>query len=193
MIALNPLWLARRAWLAIARRRFSTWRVSPTAQLGAVRVRGGAGCNLGVGDESIVDATFSFERPGATVRIGARTFVGRSHLVAAQSIDIGDDVLISWGVTIADHGSHSIRFSERRDDVVDWGQGRKRWDHVPVAPVRVCDKAWIGFQAIVLKGITIGEGAIIGAGAVVTRDVPPWTVVGGNPARVIREIPPNER
>lgn len=48
-------------------------------------------------------------------------------------------------------------------------------------------------EAIILKGVTIGEGAIVGAGSVVTKDVAPWTVVGGNPARVIKEIPINLR
>ena len=57
----------------------------------------------------------------------------------------------------------------------------------------ICDKSWIGFNSILLKGITIGEGAIIGAGSVVTKDVPPWTIVAGNPAQIIREISLNER
>ena len=54
-------------------------------------------------------------------------------------------------------------------------------------------KVWIGFNAIILKGVTIGEGAVVGAGSVVTKDVLPWTVVAGNPARLIREISENER
>jgi len=55
------------------------------------------------------------------------------------------------------------------------------------------DKAWIGFNSIILKGVTIGEGSIVGAGSVVTKDIPDWSIVGGNPAKVIREISENER
>ena len=60
-------------------------------------------------------------------------------------------------------------------------------------PIVIKDKAWIGFNSIILKGVTIGEGAIVGAGSVVTKDVPPYTIVAGNPARIVREIPENER
>ena len=60
-------------------------------------------------------------------------------------------------------------------------------------PVLICDDVLIGCMAVILKGVTIGEGAIVGAGSVVTKDVPPWTIVAGNPARVIREIPEDER
>lgn len=58
-----------------------------------------------------------------------------------------------------------------------------------VASIKIGDKSWIGYNVGVLKGVTIGEGAIIGAGTVVTKNVAPWTVVAGNPAPFIRELP----
>jgi len=64
----------------------------------------------------------------------------------------------------------------------------KDWSVVPTKPIRICDKVWIGMNAIILKGVTIGEGAVVAAGAVVTKDVPPWTVAAGNPARVVKCI-----
>ncbi|MGM9578000.1 MAG: DapH/DapD/GlmU-related protein [Evtepia sp.] len=60
------------------------------------------------------------------------------------------------------------------------------YSQVKSAPIVIRDKAWIGFNAILMKGITIGEGAIVGAGSVVTQDVPDYAVVGGNPARIIK-------
>ena len=64
----------------------------------------------------------------------------------------------------------------------------KDWSNVNSAPITICDDAWIGMNCIILKGVTIGEGAIVGAGSVVTKDVPAWTVVAGNPARVVKKI-----
>ncbi len=89
-----------------------------------------------------------------------------------------------------DHDSHHPDFAKRRNDVVDWGRGEKDWTHVAMAPVRIEDKVWIGFNAIVLKGVTVGTGSVVAAGAIVTRDVPPWTVVAGAPARVVKELEP---
>ena len=148
------------------------------------------GCRLVVGRRSIVDARIIADRPGAEFIVGDRTSLGNSLLVAAQRIEIGDDVLMSWGVTIVDHNSHSLEWSDRQHDVVNWGKGVKLWDQVTVAPVRIGHKVWIGFGASILKGVTVGEGAVVAAGAVVTKDVPAWSVVAGNPAKVIRALTP---
>lgn len=64
----------------------------------------------------------------------------------------------------------------------------KDWSVVKTSPITIKDKVWIGRNVIVLKGVTIGEGAVIGAGAVVTHDVPAYTVVAGNPARIVKHI-----
>jgi galactoside O-acetyltransferase len=92
-----------------------------------------------------------------------------------------------------DHDSHAVQFENRRHDVRDWMRGTKDWTSVVRRPVRIDNKAWVGARTIVLKGVTIGEGAIIGAGSVVTGDVPPWTLAAGNPARIIRSLTDEER
>lgn len=114
-------------------------------------------------------------------------------MVLAEAITLGDDVVISWGVTIVDHNSHAVAWEDRASDVLDWGRGHKDWSSVKILPVLIEDKVWVGFNAIILKGVTIGEGAIVAAGAVVTKDVPPHTIVAGNPARVIRNLAEPER
>lgn len=108
--------------------------------------------------------------------------------MSAESVTIEDDVVISWGVTIVDHNSHALEWEKRAQDVADWHRGRKNWADVVIAPVILKKRCWIGFNASILKGVTIGEGAIVGAGTVVTKDVEPYTVVAGNPARVVRSL-----
>jgi acetyltransferase-like isoleucine patch superfamily enzyme len=149
-------------------------------------------CVLNIDELSQVEGSLYFDRDNASINIGKRVF-NNGSLIAAQNISIGDDVLISWGVTVVDHNSHAISFSERAEDVTNWRLGKKDWAHVKTAPIKISNKVWIGFNSIILKGVTIGEGAIVGAGSVVTKDVPAWTIVAGNPAKIIREIPEDER
>jgi len=159
-----------------------------------VRPIGTQGCRLTIGANTLMEGDVFFDKDNARVSIGARSFIGgASRIVAAVSVTIGSDVLVSWGVSIVDHNSHAMRFSERSNDVMAWREGKKDWTNVKTAPVVIGDKAWIGFNAIILKGVIVGEGAIVGAGSVVTKDVAPWTVVAGNPAKLIRELPEDER
>ena len=156
---------------------------------------------LKVGENSLVSGIFIFETQTGIVTIGDRSFIGSSTFLSIEKITIGNDVMISWGCTIIDNNSHSLIWTLRRNDVLDWKKGvesgglgvYKNWEVVERKPIIVKDKAWIGFNSILLKGVTIGEGAIVGAGSLVTKDVPDWTVVAGNPAKVIRIIPDYER
>lgn len=146
-----------------------------------------------VGNQSFIRTVIAFEKKSARVEIGNRTFIGGGLITVADEVVIGDDVMLAWGVSISDHNSHSICFSERANDVVQYLDGVKKWESIAINSVKICDKAWVGFNTIILKGVTIGEGAIIGAGSVVTKDVQPWVIMAGNPARLIREISENER
>ncbi|MDN4986754.1 acyltransferase [Bradyrhizobium sp. WYCCWR 13022] len=152
------------------------------------RLRRVSGNRLQIGDGSIVHANIIFEAQGGEVRIGDRSYLGLSTLICFRSVSIGNDVLVSWGATIVDHDSHSLEWDLRRNDVRDWARNRKDWTYVPNASVVICDKAWIGFNVTILKGVTIGEGAVIAACSVVTRDVPPRALVAGNPARIVRML-----
>ncbi len=157
-------------------------------------VREPNGCRLSIGAESNIESLIVLEKQDAEVQIGSRSHLGGGTLVdAACRIEIGDDVLIGFEVLIMDHDSHAVQFENRRHDVRDWMRGSKDWTSVVRRPVRIDNKAWVGARTIVLKGVTIGEGAIIGAGSVVTGDVPPWTLAAGNPARIIRPLTDEER
>jgi len=165
-------------------------------KLAAARLvaRDADGCTLSIGSESNIEGALVFERQDVNVCIGSRTHIGGGALVdAACKIEIGNDVLIAFEVLIMDHDSHSLNFDRRKQDVVDWINGTKDWTHVKKSPVKISDKVWLGARVIVLKGVTIGEGAVVGAGSLVTEDIPAWTIAGGNPAKVIRKLMDDER
>jgi acetyltransferase-like isoleucine patch superfamily enzyme len=109
---------------------------------------------------------------GATLRIGNGTYLNRNtEVVAAGSVTIGRDCMIARDVLIMDTDQHAL-------------PGRE----LVVRPVVIEDRVWIGSRAIILKGVTIGHDSVIGAGAIVTRSVPPASVVAGPAARVIRTL-----
>lgn len=111
------------------------------------------------------------------LRIGDRSNFGRDlHIVCVGSVDIGSDVLAADNVFIAD-SYHAYVDSDQT--VLDQGMA-------PARPVKISDGAFLGVNTVVLPGVTIGARAYIGAGSVVTKDIPPYTVAAGNPARVIR-------
>ena len=169
-------------------RRGGTIKVGANSVLRWYRFHVPVGSSLSVGRDCVVHARISFDLSNASVEIGDRTYIGSSHIVAGHSVKIGNDVLISWGVTIIDHNSHAVSWEERLNDVTDWRKGVKNPSKVAVDEVVIGDRAWIGFNAIILKGVHIGEGAIVGAGAVVSKDVPSYAVVAGNPATVVKKM-----
>jgi len=173
--------------------RYPHVAIHSSAKVNFRAVRYTPGSTLEIGEGSIVEGSLVSERDGASITIGRNSFIGSSVIVSATRIDVGDDVLISWGCSIVDHDSHATAWSERKRDVRDWREGKKDWSHVDVRPVKICDKSWLGLNVIVLKGVEVGEGAVVAAGSVVVKSVAPWTIVAGNPARVIREIPVEDR
>lgn len=150
-----------------------------------------------IGSNCVIDGTFVFETNTGEIRIGNRCHIGSSTFISKSSITIGDDVTIAWGCCLYDHNSHSVNWDERKNDTSEEYKDyiatgdpilNKDWSHVKTKPIVVKDKAWIGMNAIILKGVTIGEGAVVGAGSVVTKDVADWTVVAGNPAQVVKKL-----
>ena len=152
---------------------------------------------LTIGANCIVSGQFVFESNEGYVKIGEHTYIGGGTFISRSGIEIGNNVTIAWGGTFYDHDSHSLDYMKRRkdidDELGDIRNGRnfiqnKDWSDVNSRPIKICDDAWIGMNVIILKGVTVGEGAIVGAGSVVTKDVPAWTVAAGNPARVVKEL-----
>jgi acetyltransferase-like isoleucine patch superfamily enzyme len=112
---------------------------------------------------------------GLEIRVGHRVFINQNcTLYDFAEISIGDDVMIGPNVSIVSAG-HPVEPSERRTCLVG-------------KPITIGANVWIAAGATIIGGVTVGENSVVAAGSVVTKHVPPNTLVGGNPARVIRSI-----
>lgn len=132
---------------------------------------------------------------GGRIEIGQYCYIGEGTKIwSAGTITLGDRVLVSHNVNIFDSSTHPVSASRRHEQFKQIIlSGHPTNINLSESPIIIHDDVWIGASATILRGVTIGRGAIVGAGAVVTKSVPEWTIVAGNPAKVIREIPIDER
>jgi acetyltransferase-like isoleucine patch superfamily enzyme len=152
-------WLANHVFMTVAPYRARHWFLRRY-------------CGLVLGADSTICAGCFIT--GHNVRVGAGSVVNRgTYLDGRAALRIGDNVNISHQTLI-----QTLTHDPRHPDFA-----------VLARPVAIDDHAWVGARAIICPGVTIGEGAVVGAGAVVTRDVAPWTIVAGNPARPIGTRP----
>ena len=187
-------WHRYRAYVAI----HPTAIIDPCATLKIFNPPHPARPCIEIGEGSHIFGNFALLRPQATIRIGARCQIGQSHFVCADRIEVDDDVLMAWGITLMDNDSHALDWEYRSADAKRAYEDYRRdpsnlirtkdWSHVAASPIRVRRRSWIGFNAAVLKGVTIGDNAVVAAHAVVSADVAPFDVVAGNPARVVRSL-----
>ena len=127
--------------------------------------------------------------------IGDNVYIGDDCIIScAERIEIGRLTLLAHGVQIFDNDSHPLDpISREQDYMTVTGQRSGPRPPIASAPIWIGERAWIGFNAIVTKGVCIGEGSVVAAGSVVISDVPPYTVVAGNPARVVKQLAPIDR
>jgi acetyltransferase-like isoleucine patch superfamily enzyme len=146
---------------------------------------------ISIGEGSHISGLLMVYPYGGAIKMGNHCSLSPgARIVSGGSITIGDRVLIAHNVNIIDNISHPIDAALRHDDFVSsYSGGMKEFD-VKSKAVTIGNDVWIGFNSAVMRGVNIGNGAIIGAGSMVTKDVQPWTVNVGNPLKCIRELTP---
>lgn len=128
-----------------------------------------------VGNEVWIEPRITLAR-GKTISIGYRTYINANvTFVDDYKIDIGSDVLIAPNVTMVTTG-HPVHNEMRQ------------YGEMFSFPIKICNKVWIGANVVIMPGVTIGKNSVIGAGSIVTKDIPENVVAYGNPCKVAREI-----
>lgn len=136
-------------------------------------------CGVRIGPRSLILGAIELAGPGP---IQSRLTIGAdSQITAPLYADLCDTITIGDRVFI---GHHAVLITTNHEIGPHW----QRCGGWKSAPIRIEDGAWLGARVTVLPGVTIGKGAVVAAGAVVTRDVPPDTLVGGVPAKVLRQL-----
>lgn len=166
-------------------------QASPTVKINGVVMIVGCGRNISIGSGTTISSgkranpiggasrTILSVSPNGKIKIGKDCGISNSAIVASTSVIIEDQVMIGGNCKIYDTDFHSIDFDSRM---------MKPDPTIKCREVRIKKGAFIGAHSIILKGVCIGEKSVIGAGSVVTRDVPDGEVWGGNPAQFIKVI-----
>jgi acetyltransferase-like isoleucine patch superfamily enzyme len=166
------------------------WRV-----FGAPRIQRHRGSHIAIGDGFQLRswprsnpliaqrAVLSTRTAHAQIRIGRDCGFSGAVLVANDRIEIGDRVLLGANVFVLDNDFHPLDPERRRENPAD----------ADSRPIAIENDVFVGMNSVVLKGVRIGQGSVVGANSVVSRDVAPNTLVAGNPAQVIRPVVPEER
>ncbi|HVF48488.1 MAG TPA: acyltransferase [Pyrinomonadaceae bacterium] len=144
------------------------------------------------------DATGAYDRtsfvvaPEGRISVGAYTVLNGTYLVCNERISIGDHCLVAWGSVITDTwgDARSATLEARRASLSAAARdARRRLPPVCAPrPVTLEDNVWVGFDSVILPGVTLGRGCVVGCKTVIPQDVPPYAVVVGQPARIVRYL-----
>ena len=147
-----------------------------------------------IGANTVIRGVIRCEDAGRC-EIGADVYVGDGAIVSVRTgVEIGDGTLLAHGAQVFDNDTHPVDAAERRAHFRSILKlGPRREFPIGVKPVRIGRDCWLGFGAAVMKGVSVGDEAIVAAGAVVTSDVRSRTIVAGNPARQVRALDQPQR
>ena len=142
-----------------------------------------------IGGDCAIRGVIRCEEAGE-VEIGSLVYIGDGAIISARTrVEIGDGSLLAHGVQVFDNDTHPLDPAEREAHFrTILKLDPRRGFTVASSPVAIGRRCWIGFGAAVMKGVSMADGSIAAAGAVVTADVPSHCIVAGNPARIVRRI-----
>jgi len=155
----------------------------------------GARENIHIGHHCLIGCNL-VSRFNGKISIGNNVYIGgNTSIYCKEAVEIGNEVIISNNVFIMDNNNHPTSPAARKqmslaDDYITnelWS-----WKNADSAKVTIEDNVWIGRDVRILKGVTIGTGAIVALGSIVTRNVPKYCIVAGNPARIVKHLEPLE-
>jgi len=152
------------------------------------------GFSLGFASGNYGHCLFSAGKNGE-IRIGKFVTLQCVRFISNELIDIHDHCMISWGVTITDSWitDDTMPIEVKRSILENATKSNHRHlEFIQPKKVVIEENVWIGFEAVILPGVTIGRGSIIGAKSVITEDIPPYAVVAGNPGRVVKYLEPTD-
>jgi acetyltransferase-like isoleucine patch superfamily enzyme len=138
-----------------------------------------------IGSNVTIEAADLATEPTGYIEIGDYCYLALASLVSSESIIIGNYVFIGIGTTIVDTDFHPVDAAQRMRDTIAISTvgDRKKRPSFETRPVIIEDDVWIGYNSTILKGVTIGKGSIVQPGSVVSKSVPPGSLVSGNPAQ----------
>lgn len=162
-----------------------------------VKFRKGSFCiksHLGkviIGNHGFVSCGF-YALNNGEIEIGNNIFIGVGTTIQAkEKVKIGNNVIIANNVIIVDNNNHPIS-PEMRLKMSDCSDYMKdelwSWKYAESKPIYIEDNVWIGRNSVIMKGVTIGKGSIIALGTIVTKDVPKYCIVAGNPAKIVKRL-----
>ena len=150
---------------------------------------------------SLGDATGAYDRATfivgtkGRVSVGTYTVLNGTYIICHERVTVGSHCLIAWGSVITDTWLAPDTSIDERRALLTRAAGdslRRLAAIAPPCPVTLEDNVWVGFDSVVLPGMTLGRGSVVGCKTVITKDVPPYAVVVGDPARIIRYLDPDD-
>ncbi len=148
---------------------------------------------IGEGSGTYDRASFVAGKDGR-IHVGTHTALNGTTIIANEYVEIGNHCLLAWGSVITDSWSVSLDTETRRKilHLASQDLNRQLLPTDKPSPVIIQDNVWIGFDSVILPGVRLGRGSVIGCKTIISKDVPPYAIMVGNPARLIRFLEPND-